>query len=297
MERLRRLAVVVLLSSIVSAAALPLFAQGGDGRTDYLARLLRTSPAFRVRAQACLSLGAVTPATPAVMNALEDGLRDTDPSVRAACVQGLQRTGQASALTALRPLARDPDPDVRTAAGAAIRELERLAASTGTSGRPSGSGTSAGGASAGGGGEGATGTPRYYVAVGVPGTKVAGISPERLAAGRAAVIARLRTMEGVVIAPDGETPAQAQRVIRERGLTGFYLDLSLTSLGPDPRGLRAAVSVIVQTYPDRNVRSMLGGAATVPGGSGPAAEQDALVGAFQGSVSRLPTAMAAGAPR
>ena len=50
MGRLRTLAIVVLLSSLASAGIVPYLAHA-DGRTDYLVRLLRTSDAFRVRAQ------------------------------------------------------------------------------------------------------------------------------------------------------------------------------------------------------------------------------------------------------
>jgi hypothetical protein len=61
--------------------------------------------------------------------------------------------------------------------------------------------------------------------------------------------------------------------------------------------VRAQVSVVVQTYPDRNVRSMLSGAATVMGESGPAAQRAAIEGALTSALRNLSTAMAASSAR
>ena len=87
-------AVLVTLLALSSVA----FA---DARTDYLVRALRTSPMYRVRAQAAISLGAVQ-TEPQVVEALGAALRDDHPSVRAAAASSLERHGDPSALPALR---------------------------------------------------------------------------------------------------------------------------------------------------------------------------------------------------
>mgnify|MGYP001948514249 CR=1 FL=1 len=60
-------------------------------------------------------------------------------------------------------------------------------------------------------------------------------------------------------------------------------------------GLRARVSVVLQSYPDRNIRSMLNGSATVMGATGTQAQQQAIEGAIRGALRNLPQAMAAAA--
>ena len=73
-------------------------------------------------------------------------------------------------------------------------------------------------------------------------------------------------------------------------------DISIVASEDRPNGgLRARVSVVVQTYPDRNVRSMLNGAATVMGASGDSARQQAIEGALRGALRGLPQAMEASA--
>jgi hypothetical protein len=57
------------------------------------------------------------------------------------------------------------------------------------------------------------------------------------------------------------------------------------------------VSVIVNTYPGRDMRVILQGAATVQGASGASAERQAIEGALTGALRRLPQAFAAGDAR
>jgi len=81
--------------------------------------------------------------------------------------------------------------------------------------------------------------------------------------------------------------------VRAVAKTGYYLDASVVSVGPQGGGTRAVVSVILNTYPGRDMRAILQGAATVPGASGPSAERQAIEGALRGALRRLPQAMAA----
>jgi hypothetical protein len=112
---------------------------------------------------------------------------------------------------------------------------------------------------------------------------------------RAILVREASGVTGVEIAPERESNAQARTVVQRRRLAGFYLDASIVSLGENANGMRAEVSVIVATYPGRDMRSILRGAATVPGGRGPEAERQALEGAIRGALRSLSQALAASA--
>lgn len=271
----------MLACGILASGADPSPARAQD-RSAYMIRLLQTSDSFRVRAQAALSLGRVESSS-TVVDALTRALRDDHESVRAAAAASLEALGDPSALGALRAVRRDRDSVVRAAVQRAIRSLERVART-----RP----TSTGGSSDG----GATtpsGPPRFYVGVGMPGTKVQSIDRRRLEQLRGQIAATVRSMDGVVLAPERESQSQATQAIRRQNLTGYYLDASVVSIEPSGGGVRAVVSVILNTYPGRDMRAALRGAATVPNGTGAAAEQQALEGAVRGALRSLPQAMAA----
>lgn len=270
---------VVVALVAVAATAL------ADARTDYLVRALRTSDMFRVRTQAAISLGAV-PTEPQVVRVLSDALRDENPAVRAAAASSLGRQGDPSALTALRRLNRDPERAVRHAAEASVRALERVERSTpNIAPVPGGGGQPSGG-----------GADRYYVAVGRPATTVRNIGSGMLDSAQRLIRQTCGGMSGVRLAPEQERSSAARRVIAADSLVGYYLDISITSIQERPNGgLRASVSVVVQTYPGRNIRSMLNGAATVMGASGATAQRQAIEGALRGALRNLPQAMAASA--
>lgn len=264
-----------------------------DERSDYLIRLLQTSSAFRVRAQAAISLGNVPP-QPEIVAALTAALRDAEGSVRAAAASSLGRLGDASAIPALTALSRDSSPQVRTAATEAIATLRRapsrVAATPGVA--PATAAAAAGTVGT------ATGPARFYVGIGVPGTRVPSADAGVVRGARAHIERTISAMAGVVVAPEGETVATATRVLRARSLVGFYLDSSVTALESRPDGsLRASVSVVVQDYPGRNVRSMLTGSATVSGEQGATAQRTAIEAALGSALRNLGQAMAASSPR
>jgi len=95
-----------------------------QARTDYLIRLLSTSDAFRVRAQAAISLGRVE-ADSRIVGALSEALGDEHPAVRTAAAASLERLSDPSALAALRSHQRDRDSSARRAIRRAIAALER----------------------------------------------------------------------------------------------------------------------------------------------------------------------------
>lgn len=246
-----------------------------DARSDYLIRLLRGSSQFRVRAQAAISLGN-TDASAEVLAALSLSLKDEHPAVRAAAATSLGMLGDAQALDALRAVSGDAEAPVKLAARGAIAKLEGMARMSGAATAPS---------------TGPRGPPRYYVAFGRPGSHAPGVSPELLDQARSHLEHSLQQIDGVVLAPPDEGRLAAEGVLRQRKLRGFYIDSSITSVEVKPDGgTRAAVSVIVQTYPGRDMRAIMQGAATVMGGgdvSGRAVES-----ALGSALRQLPQALA-----
>lgn len=251
-------------------------------RSAYLIQLLSTSTAFRVRAQAALSLGGMGPSA-ATTQALVTALRDSDASVRAAAAQSLGRVGDASALTALRGLSHDPEPRVQQAATAAVASIT----ARGTGAPPStGTGTGTGSSPP------PSGPARYYMGVGDAGSTVAGIDRTVLSSARTTVVSGITAMSGVVVAPAGETQAQARAAIGH--LRGVFLDISITDLTTRPDGaIHCAVSIVVQDYPSHAIRSSLTAASTASGVSGPSGQRAACGAALSGALQRLPTALAA----
>lgn len=273
---LRRLGVACVVVSLAWLhAAAPAFAQ--SNRAAYLVRLLSTSDTFRVRAQAAVSLGRLEPDA-AIVSALTDALEDPHPAVRTAAASSLERLADPSALPALQRARRDRDRSVRRAVNSAIRALERVARS-GRTGPDEGA-------------QGGTEAAEFYVGVGMPGNQ-AGVDAATLQRARAFIQGQLRAMSGVRVAPDRESNAQARRAIQRQGLTGYFVDVSIVSVEENATGTRAVVSVILNTYPGRDMRAILQGAATVPGARGPQAAQQAIEGALRGALRRLPQAMQA----
>lgn len=282
--RRARLALCLALAGIAAVATIGAPLVLAQARTEYLVRMLRTSTQFRVRLQAALSLGALGDS--AAVPALVEALRDDEAAVRTAAAASLERIGDPSpaAITALRALSRDPEASVQAAGRRALRALEQAARS-----RPSTPPTTPATSGGGGGGAGS----RYYVGLGNMGSKVAGVTPATLARLRDTMRSHVSGISGVVLAPDGESSSAATRAIRDRRLTGFYLDGALVSLAPSAGGLRAEVSVIVGTYPGRDIRVMLRGAATVQGvdvsstRARQTAENQAIDAAVRSAVRRL----------
>lgn len=266
-----------VLCALVALTALSSSASA-DARTDYLVRLLSTSDTFRVRAQAAISLGR-TESSAEVVQALGRALEDAHPAVRTAAAASLERLADPAALPALRAARSDRDASARRAIRSAERTLERLADRQPRTTEPD-TATPAGDA-------------RYYVGIGLPGTQQPSIDRGTLQRAQDFLKQQVASMDGVRVAPDGENNRAAERILREARLTGYYVDSSIVRIEETGAGTRAVVSVIVGTYPGRDMRAILQGAATVPGATGEAAVRAAIEGALRGAMRRLPQAMEA----
>jgi len=128
----------------------------------------------------------------------------------------------------------------------------------------------------------------------MPGSSVDSLDRGVLQAARDFIAQRVEGIDGVVVAPTDESNRAARRVLQRRRLTGYYIDSSIVRIEPRNGGTRAVVSLIVNTYPGRDMRVILQGAATVQGGgSGTAVQRQAIEGALTGALRRLPQAMEA----
>jgi hypothetical protein len=250
-------------------------ARADDPRSTYLIKLLDGSSQFRVRAQAAISLGAVEASSSAVA-ALTKALNDGHPAVRAAAATSLGRVGDESSSVALRSLERDAEEPVRAAAKAAIGRLASNA-------RPAAAIAVAPPSQ--------TGPELYYVAVATPASRVSNLDRQLLTQAQTFIKQRVGQVQGVRIAPDTENSQDAERVLKQRRLKGFYLDSSIVSVEKKSGGgTRVAVSVIVATYPGRDMRAIMQGAATVTG-AGAGAYNQAIEGAFSGALRQLSQAL------
>lgn len=245
-------------------------AHADDARSTYLIKLLEGSSQFRVRAQAAISLGSVENSA-AARSALTAALRDTHPAVRAAAATSLGRIGDAGDVNALRRLERDSEEPVRNAARASIGRLESTRPGESVVEVP----------------EQQKGPALFYVAVGEPASRVPAVDSPTLAEARSFIKARISQIQGVRLAPDAESVQAAEKVLQKDRLKGYYLESSIVSVEKKNGGaMRVAVSVIVATYPGRDMRAMMQGAATVTGSSSQIYRQ-ALEGAFSGALRQV----------
>ncbi|MGB9340882.1 MAG: HEAT repeat domain-containing protein [Polyangiales bacterium] len=252
----RALALVALISAGNAQA---------DGRDDYLVRLLRDSPAFRVRAQAALSLGQLE-STDRSIAALERAVWDKHPAVRVSAISSLRRLESKDSLAVVEKAIRDRNKSVRRAA------VEAAAALSAVGERERGPGRT-----------------EFLVSVGTPGAKAERVSRQMLFDTRIYLSEQLLELNGVELAPDDLTPADAKREIARRRLHGFHLESSIVTLEPKGGGVRAVVSIIVLTYPGRDMRGMLRGAATASGRYNDETAEQAVHGAFVSALRRLPS--------
>ncbi|MEM6954727.1 MAG: hypothetical protein AAF645_03535, partial [Myxococcota bacterium] len=167
---------------------------------------------------------------------------------------------------------RYPFRGPRRAIASAIRSLERVASRRGSeTTEPSG-------------------PARFYVGVGEPGNQ-ASLDGDLVAHAAQYLRSQIESMDGVSMAPQDESRNAANRAIRRNNLTGYFIDSSIVRVEETDVGTRVVVSVIVNTYPGRDMRAILNGAATVPGASGARAIRAAMEGALRSATRRLLQAM------
>lgn len=240
-------------------------------RVRQLVSLLGNSD-FRVRVQACLSLGRV--GGTGARSPLERALRDQQPAVRAAAAASLARLGDQLALPALRRAQSDTAPVVRQQIETAIRALTRSS------------------------GELDWNAVRLAIGVGAMANRSQVRGDELRQVFRQYVLAELRASGSVAVVPDAP-PADLVAQITRRRLNRYFLEGTVSRVTREfaPDGtvkVRAEISVMILSDPGRDLRMMLSGAAAAEQSRdtfNPAAERQmqdrALEGAVRGAFSRL----------
>jgi hypothetical protein len=227
---------------------------------------------FRVRVQACLSLGRV--GGPGVRSPLERALRDEQPAVRAAAAASLARLGDRSALPALRRAQSDSAPVVRQQIETAIRALTRSN------------------------GELDWNAVRLAIGVGAMANRSQVRGDELRQIFRQYVLAELRASGNVAVVPDSP-PADLVAQITRRRLNRYFVEGTVSRVTREfaqngTVSVRAEISLMILSDPGRDLRMMLSGAAAAEQSRDtftPAAERQmqdrALEGAVRGAFSRL----------
>lgn len=215
-----------------------------DSKVDYLARSVREGASFRVRVQAALALGSIGKQSgssrPQIISALMTALSDSHPAVRAAATGSMARVAGSSdknVLMALQRASRDSDTAVRQSALEALNVIQK---------------------------GGNAKKPKFYVAVG-PTAARGGVMSNVLEHAQYVIMREMASVPTVVLAPENEAYADAANQVKSKHLTGYYLDSSLVRMVEQGGMTRAEVSVVVSSYPDRDIRMMLSGAAAAEG--------------------------------
>jgi hypothetical protein len=129
----------------------------------------------------------------------------------------------------------------------------------------------------------------------MPGSRASTVNRDTLRLTKQFIEAQVSELDGVMIAKGKETPSRVRSVLKSKKLDGYYLDSSVLSLEELPGGgARAVVSIIVGTYPERNMRTILQGSAKVIGNTASAKNQ-AIEGALRGALRQLPKVFSMGA--
>lgn len=251
-----------------------------QGGLEFFITTLEQGDSFRVRARAAMILGRTR--SEQVLAALSRALRDPHPGVRAAVASGLAKQGPGAKAPLESALGRERDRKVQRALQSALGKLGGGAA---PSAKPGPALAAAAAVTV-----PEPGLGRFYVGIGKatdPNHQLSGSTLGQLDATLRSAVSRLN---GVRIAPAGESPSSAKQVLGSDGRSGFYLDVSVASVTHEPSvGTRATVSVMVGTYPGRDMRAMLKGAATLPGSPNDEESRAAAVqGALQSVVRKLP---------
>jgi len=253
--------------------------------TAYMITSLRTAKAFRARARAAIVLGRR--GSGRATRALIGALRDRHPAVRVAAVESLRRIGTSRALAALRKHeARESDAKVKRAIQSALAKAPAQVKGKRVAARAAEPPPDAPP-------EPVRSAPQYYVGVSKLADPKGALGAPQAGKLGAMLRGRVGRLGGVRLAPSGESAAGAKRALAG-GATGYYLTASVTRMEYAPGiGMRAGVSLMVGTYPGRNMRAIVKGSVTLPGAKDTAkSREDAMKAAISSAVRKLPSTFA-----
>lgn len=234
--RLPALAVAALLATLALVAA---SRAGAEDRVAAAVARLRSASDFRVRTQAALSLGtskdrrAVTP--------LCGGLEDISATVRAASAAALGRLALGGAECLKERLEEEKSSSVRVTIEKAIARIE------------------SGGAPV------ITESTKYYVAIGETTDKTGRGGSGVHDIVRRAMIQAAGSLGGFAIAPEGETPDDAQELLaKHAGLKAFFLWPKVREPVYAGGNLTMRVELSIFTYPGKALKGAIPLKLTMP---------------------------------
>jgi hypothetical protein len=224
---LRFLFPVLAVGLAVSASSLAASAQS---RTGFFIEQLRSASDFRVRTQAALALGASE--DPAALAPLCEGLNDASDSVRSAAAAAVGKLKNPAGAACLKRHLGESNGSVRAVIERSIKALE------GGSKVPPPPGPN----------------DTFYVAIG-PVTDRTGRgdgSVQQLVT--VAMQDKLLSLRGYAVAPAGEAPPVAKRVIKDHSLKGFFLQTRVEPPQSSGGDLTVVIRVTMWTYPAKSLQ-------------------------------------------
>jgi len=204
-----------------------------DPRTSFLAKQLRTDDDYRVRTQAALALGASRDS--AAVKPLCGGLDDSNVAVQVASAAALGKLGKKAGVGCLKAARSGKSPSVRKQIKKALAKIQ------------------------GGGGGGVAAPPapkssdKFYVAIEVANkTRRSSAEIERLV--RGAMQKKLLATSGYAVAPAGESVSKGGRIVKSKGMTGYYLIATVKPPKYSGGNLTLVVRVSMWTYPGKALK-------------------------------------------
>ena len=235
------------LSSLVALALLSVVARA-DGRLSFLIDQLKNASDFRLRTQAALALGASD--DPSAASPLCDALDDDNDSVRSAAAAGLGKLKSPGGLPCLKDhLESETNASVRSVVARSLQLLQGAGSSK--SGRPPPPGPG----------------DAYYVAIGSVTDKTGRDDKSVNDLVAVTMQEKLLSYTGFAVAPSGETPAVAKRVLKQHALKGFLLQARVEPPRPNGASLTVEVRVTLWTYPGRALQGEFSPKLTMSGAS------------------------------
>lgn len=213
---------------------------------------------------------------------------DSDANTREACALGLGVVGNSAAGSAkgliiktLQQVAQnDSSSNVQAQANASLKQL----------------GQSGGGGAVATSGANNSGAGGAYINVGGMSVKLGGSNDAKLKAimarSASAAMSKFTTVNGKPVVtswPNGGTPTAAD--LNKKQVAGFYVDGTLSSATANVSGgsatISCKVSMLLATFPDKNIVANLNGGASVQGGSSPRDQAGAQEDCVQAVVEDL----------
>jgi len=233
----------VLLLGIFLAVSASSLSVSGQGKTGFFTEQLKNATDFRVRTQAALALGASD--DPGAVAPLCDALNDASDSVRSAAAAALGKLKNTVGAGCLKRHLGETNAAVRSVVE---RSLKLLAGGSKVPPPPGPNDT-------------------FYVAIGPVTDKTgrADSSVQDLVA--MTMQDKLLSLRGYAVAPAGESVPVAKRVIKDKGLKGYFLQTRVETPQSNGADLTVVIRVTMWSYPAKALQGEFAPRLTMSGAS------------------------------